>query len=79
MAVWARHSEVKRLFVVMAALVTMTAVFDSLIIGLNLVNYNPAHILRVFIGKAPIEDFSYTIIAAILVPILWEQGAKHEK
>jgi hypothetical protein len=25
----------------------------------------------VFIGKAPIEDFAYTVAAAVLLPSLW--------
>lgn len=67
---------IKKLMIVLLALLTMTAVFDSLIIILHLVNYNRAHILGLFIGSAPIEDFSYTLTAAILIPLLWEQGAK---
>ena len=66
----------KKFLVMLAALLVLTAVFDSLIVGLDLVSYNLAHILGIYVGKAPIEDFSYTLTAAIVVPLLWEQGAK---
>ncbi|MBC7708181.1 lycopene cyclase domain-containing protein [Polaromonas sp.] len=74
-----RNKLSNKIFAVMAVLLLMTAVFDSVIIALNLVDYDTSHILGVYIGKAPIEDFAYTIAAAVLVPLLWEQGAKHEK
>ena len=67
---------IKKLMIVLLALLTMTAVFDNLIIVLHLVNYNRPHILGLFIGSAPIEDFSYTLTAALLIPLFWEQGAK---
>lgn len=72
---WRRLS-VKNVFIIMSVLLILTAVFDSLIIALGLVTYDTAKILGVYIGKAPIEDFSYTIVAAIIVPLLWERGAK---
>ena len=64
------------LLTVLAVMLLMTAVFDSLIIALNLVTYDTTHILGIYIGRAPIEDFCYTVLAAILVPILWERKAK---
>lgn len=71
-----RALKTKKLVIVVAVLLVLTAVFDSLIVGLDLVSYNLAHILGVYIGRAPIEDFSYTITAAIIVPLLWERAAK---
>lgn len=62
----------KRYGYTLAALVGMTAVFDSLIIAMGIVGYNNAHILGVYIGRAPLEDFAYAIAAALLVPALWE-------
>ena len=66
----------RRGLVIIGALLLLTAVGDNAILSLHLVNYDVSHILGVYLGKAPIEDFSYAIVAAILVPILWEQGAK---
>ena len=33
--------------------------------------YDPAKILGVRIGVAPVEDFSYAIVAALALPALW--------
>ena len=66
----------RRMWFGVATLLLLTAVFDSLIIGLQLVSYNQAHIVGIYIINAPIEDFSYALAAAVLVPLLWERGAK---
>ena len=60
----------------LGALLVMTAIGDNAIIGLHLVDYNTSHILGVYLGLAPLEDFSYALLAVILVPLLWERGAK---
>lgn len=49
----------------------LTAIFDSLIIALSIVDYDSSKILGINILNAPIEDFAYTIAAVILVPSLW--------
>lgn len=60
-------------------LLLLTAIFDSLIIGFDIVAYNPDMILGLYIGKAPIEDFFYAILAFILVPNIWNLiGKKHD-
>lgn len=53
------------------ALVVLTAVFDSLMIAAELFHYDPAHILGVTIGLAPLEDFAYPLACAVLLPGLW--------
>ncbi len=53
------------------ALVIMTAIFDNFIVGSGVVAYNPETLLGVFIGFAPIEDFAYTLVAAVLIPLTW--------
>ena len=52
-------------------LLVLTAIFDNVMIGIGLVGYNRALISGVFIGRAPLEDFAYTIAAAVLLPSLW--------
>lgn len=52
-------------------LVILTAIFDNVIIGLGIVGYDDARISGVRLGLAPIEDFSYTLAAVMLVPTLW--------
>ncbi len=54
-----------------AIVLAMTAVFDSAIVGYGLTVYEPATLLGVYVGPAPIEDFGYTVVAVLLVPALW--------
>ncbi|MDX2026612.1 lycopene cyclase domain-containing protein [Microcella sp.] len=53
-------------------LLTLTAIFDNVIIGTGLVAYDNSLISGVFIGLAPIEDFAYTVAALVLLPAVWE-------
>jgi small toxic polypeptide LdrA/B/C/D len=53
-------------------LLLLTLCFDNLIIVMNIVTYTPGHVLGVYMGKAPIEDFAYTLAAILLVGALWE-------
>ena len=55
----------------LVALLLMTAVFDNFIVGSGIVAYDPSLLSGVFIGFAPIEDFAYTIVAAVLIPMTW--------
>lgn len=54
-----------------AALVVLTAVFDSIMIWADLFYYAPEMLVGLHIGLAPIEDFSYPVAGAILLPSLW--------
>lgn len=53
-------------------LLTLTAIFDNVIIGTGLVDYDDSLISGIRIGLAPIEDFAYTLAALVLLPALWE-------
>ena len=53
------------------ALLITTAVFDNVMIGIGLVDYNPDLISGAFVGLAPLEDFAYAIAAVVLLPSLW--------
>ena len=55
----------------LVALLLMTAVFDNFIVGSGIVAYDASLLSGVFIGFAPIEDFAYTIVAAVLIPMTW--------
>jgi lycopene cyclase domain-containing protein len=55
----------------LVALLLMTAVFDNFIVGSGIVAYDHALLSGVFIGFAPIEDFAYTLVAALLIPLTW--------
>ncbi len=52
-------------------LVVLTAIFDNIIVGVGLVDYDPELISGVRVPYAPIEDFSYTVGAVLLIPALW--------
>lgn len=48
----------------------LTAVFDNVIIASGLVGYHASTRLGLAIGLAPVEDFGYTIAAALALPAL---------
>ena len=52
-------------------LVVLTAVFDNLMIAADLFTYPSENISGVRIGLAPLEDFSYPVCAAFLVPAVF--------
>lgn len=52
-------------------LVLLTAIFDNVMIAAELFTYPDEHLSGVKIGLAPIEDFSYSICAAFLVPAVY--------
>ena len=54
-----------------AVMLTLTAIFDNVIIGSGIVAYDPEKISGIKIGVAPIEDFAYTVLAIVLVPSLF--------
>ncbi len=58
------------------ALLLLTLIFDSIIVGFDIVGYHADKIVGVYIGRAPIEDFFYAILACILVPTLWNMKGK---
>ncbi|ALJ18448.1 prenyltransferase [Microbacterium sp. No. 7] len=57
--------------ITIGALIVLTAVFDSLMIALDLFHYAPEHTSGVVIGRAPVEDFAYPLAIAVLLPALW--------
>ena len=61
----------RKLCFTVAALLIMTAIFDNFIVGSGIVAYNPDTLSGAFVGFAPIEDFAYTLVAAVLIPLTW--------
>ncbi|MGT2425732.1 lycopene cyclase domain-containing protein [Amnibacterium kyonggiense] len=57
--------------VALVVLVALTVVFDNVIVGSGVVAYDPTRILGLRVGVAPIEDFSYCVVAALALPALW--------
>ncbi|MDZ8172170.1 lycopene cyclase domain-containing protein [Microbacterium xanthum] len=54
-----------------AALCVLTAVFDNVMIAAGLFSYPDEHLSGLRVGLAPLEDFSYPLCAAFLVPAVW--------
>lgn len=52
-------------------MLTLTLIFDNVIIGTGIVDYDPEKISGIRLGFAPIEDFAYTVVALVLVPSLF--------
>lgn len=51
----------------------LTAIFDSVIIGIGVVDYDYSKTLGIRIGYAPIEDFMYAILAVLIIPAIWKK------
>ena len=54
-----------------AVMLTLTAIFDNVIIETGIVAYDQGKISGIMVGVAPIEDFAYTVLAIVLVPSLF--------
>jgi lycopene cyclase domain-containing protein len=54
-------------WVVFIILVMVTIIFDSVIVS-TIVSYNSQTLSGIFVGRIPVEDFSYTF-AAVVLPI----------
>lgn len=52
-------------------LLVLTAVFDNIMIAVGLFTYPPEHLSGLRIGLAPLEDFTYPLCAAFLVPAVF--------
>lgn len=57
--------------ITLVLLLITTAIFDSLIVAMGIVQYDAAQILGVTVGAAPVEDFFYAALAALLIPATW--------
>ena len=66
-----KHQDWKVTGLTTLVMVTLTAIFDNMIIGFGIVAYDPSKISGVMVGLAPIEDFSYAIAVALVLPALW--------
>jgi lycopene cyclase domain-containing protein len=60
-------------------MLALTLIFDNLIVGSGIVEYDPSKISGVMIGRVPIEDFAYTIAAVLIVPSVWSAMVNRKK
>lgn len=68
--------------ITLAVMVALTAIFDNLMIASGLVHYPPENLLGFTVGLIPIEDFSYPIAGALLLPaawVVWERGGDQRR
>ena len=56
---------------VLLIVAVLTAVFDSVLIGADIIRYDSTLISGIRVGLAPIEDFTYPLAAVLLVLSLW--------
>lgn len=68
----------KQIFKTLFILLALTAIFDSLLIALGFFYYDSGKLLGLYVGKAPLEDFFYPILAVILVPGVWKLLGRSE-
>lgn len=66
-----KHFPKKSWLPTLFVMVLLTAVFDNLIIGTGIVAYDPTKISGFMVFLAPVEDFAYTVVAALLLPTIW--------
>lgn len=59
-------------------LVVLTVVVDSVMIHVGLFDYPPDALAGVRLGLAPLEDLSYPLAAAVLLPALWVALGGHD-
>jgi lycopene cyclase domain-containing protein len=57
-------------------MLVVSVIFDNVIVGLGIVEYDPARILGWRMGVAPIEDFGYAIVGAFAIPAIWDRLGK---
>jgi lycopene cyclase domain-containing protein len=58
----------------LVGLVVLTIVFDNLMIAVDLYRYTEDASVGL-IGRAPVEDLAWPVVAAILLPALWRWTA----
>ncbi len=77
-ALWGALRRPDRPWIVMfLSLLLLTLVFDNIMIALDFFSYAPDKILGLYVWLAPVEDFMYPVLAALLIPTLWNMfGAK---
>src|SRR5690606_27985225 len=66
-----RRLPIKPLLATLGVLLVLTLIFDNIIVGIGLVDYDPDKEVGIRLPWMPIEDFSYTVGAVLLIPALW--------
>jgi len=67
------HAPSRPWWIALGILLVITAVFDALIIGAGIVDYDRTKLIGLYVGNVPIEDFFYAVLAVMIVPVLWRR------
>ncbi|MBI9114405.1 lycopene cyclase domain-containing protein [Sanguibacter suaedae] len=62
--------------IVMAVLVILTVVFDSVMIAADLFRFSDEHMTGLRVWLAPVEDLAWPVAAALLLPTLWDAARR---
>ncbi|MBO9555664.1 lycopene cyclase domain-containing protein [Cellulomonas sp.] len=57
--------------VTLGVLLTLTVVFDSLMIAADLFRYDPAQLVGLRVWLTPVEDLAWPVAAALALPSVW--------
>jgi lycopene cyclase domain-containing protein len=49
----------------------VTLIFDNVIVGLGIVDYDSSKISGLLLGLVPVEDFAYTVVSVLAVSSIW--------
>lgn len=60
-------------------LVVLTAVFDSVMIAVDLFRFDEAALVGIRLGLAPLEDLAWPLAAVLLLPALWHLLGREEE
>jgi lycopene cyclase domain-containing protein len=79
--VFVRKTPWRILSFTLLGMLLLTTVFDNIIIGLKIVDYDQTKLCGWFLGLAPIEDFAYTVVSVLAVATIWNKltGKKDER
>lgn len=71
-----KQLKLKPVLITALVMLTLTLIFDNVIIGTGIVAYDTSRLSGIMLGYAPIEDFAYTLVALVLTPSLFEMFRK---
>lgn len=57
--------------IVAAVLLTLTIIFDNLMVAAGLFEYHPGNNLGLYLGLIPVEDLFYPLFACLVVTAAW--------
>ena len=56
----------------------VTLVFDNVIVGLGIVDYDSSKISGLLLGLVPVEDFAYTVVSVLAVSSIWHMMTREK-